>query len=149
MLQFFVTTSLIITHSLVLLSALANSQHCHSVMTLISLLHSLSLSNPSLSSLAQWLLCCSSVALSCPFPYRTCVCVHVMSHFVCVWVLWMIKECSLLIQHVDLVKTSTMKSHINKQIHINPQPENQENTNKTNTHTHLHPLTEVSKSVCV
>lgn len=82
-LQFSVTTGFIITHSLVLLSALANSQHCHSVMTLISLLHSLSLSNPSLSSLALWLLCRSSVALSSPFPYRTCVCVHVMSHFLC------------------------------------------------------------------
>lgn len=71
----FLPTYLLITHSLVLLSVLPNTQHSHSVMTLISLSHTLSLSNPVLSSLAQWLLCCSSAALPYPFLIgRVCAC---------------------------------------------------------------------------
>lgn len=89
LLQFYFL-QLLITHSLVLLSVPPHTQHSHSVMTLISLSHSLSLSNPLLSSLAQWLLCCSSVALSYPFLIgRVCACGVPFSVWVCVFSPWL------------------------------------------------------------
>lgn len=62
-----------------------HSKHSHSLMTLISLPHTLSLSNPLLSSLVCWLLHWSSVALPYPFligcVYCMCVCVRAVPYF--------------------------------------------------------------------